>query len=141
MMVAFISHSGKTTFFIRKRKMYVCVQDAAQNIRMVHRDILEKVACPVLSQLEDGEILIIDQVHERVVENMLIYLNMKTSGTFETCAASYFERVRTESLLASLKTLMTNLGCIAFETDSNRFVCTQTDPTEKLRMTFKKLKL
>jgi hypothetical protein len=122
--------------------MYVCIQDAAQNIRTVHRDILDKIACPTLSQLEDGEILIIDQVHERVVENMLIYLNMKSSGAFESCAPSYFERIRTESLLSNLKALMASLGCAAFETDANRFVRTQTDPTEKLRMTFKsKLKL
>lgn len=122
--------------------MYVCVEDAAHTIRTVSRDILLKIACPALSQLEDGEILVIDQVAPIVVENMLIYLNMKSSGTFETCAPSYFERVRTESLLSSLKNLMASLGCTAFEMDANRFARTQTDPTEKLRMTFKsKLKL
>jgi hypothetical protein len=122
--------------------MYVCVEDAAHTIRTVSRDILLKIACPALSQLEDGEILVIDQVAPIIVENMLIYLNMKSSGTFETCAPSYFERVRTESLLSSLKNLMASLGCTAFEMDANRFARTQTDPTEKLRMTFKsKLKL
>lgn len=122
--------------------MYVCVQDATQNIRTIHRDILDKIACPVLSQLEDGEILMVDQVPPAVVENMLIYLNMKTSGTFETCASAFFDRVRTDSLLSSLKTLMASLGCVAFETDANRFVRTQTDPTEKLMLKFKsKLKI
>ena len=122
--------------------MYVCVEDAAQTIRTVSRDILEKIACPTISQLEDGEILVIDQVAPIVVENMLIYLNMKSSGAFEACAPSYFERIRTESLLSTLKTLMASLGCTAFEMDANRFARTQTDPTEKLRMTFKsKLKL
>ncbi len=122
--------------------MYVCVEDAARTIRTVSRDILDKIACPALSQLEDGEILIIDQVAPIVVENMLIYLNMKSSGAFETCAPAYFDRIRTESVLSSLKALMASLGCVAFESDANRFVRTQTDPTEKLRMTFKtKLKL
>lgn len=122
--------------------MYVCVQDATQNIRTVHRDILDKIACPVLSQLEDGEILMIDQVPPAVVENMLIYLNMKTSGAFETCAPAFFDRVRTECILPSLKHVMASLGCVAFDTDANRFVRTQTDPTEKLMLKFKsKLKL
>lgn len=122
--------------------MYVCVEDADRTIRTVSRDILLKFACPGLSQLEDGEILQINQVSPAVVENMLIYLNMKSSGTFETCAASYFERVRTESILSTLKNVMASLGCTVFEMDANKFARTQTDPTEKLRMTFKsKLKL
>jgi len=122
--------------------MYVCVEDAGRTIRTVPREVLYKIACPKLSELEDGEILIIDQVAPIVVENMLIYLNMKSSGSFDVCAPSYFERVHTDSLLSSLKTVMASLGCAAFETDANRFVRTQTDPTEKLRMTFKsKLKL
>jgi hypothetical protein len=118
-------------------KMIICIQDGYGTIRTLAREQCE--ICHELSVLEDGEIYSLE-VAPKIVDNVIMYLEMKYACRFEQCGGPYFDRLKQEGMFASVRGVMQSLKCHAFEQDIQRFATNNS--VDKLRSAFKnKLKL
>lgn len=118
--------------------MIVCIQDGSQTLRTVTRESC--AICLELDMLEDGEIYTLN-VDPKIVDNVITYIEMKHANTFEHCGPAFFDRLKHEGMLASVRGVMQTIRCVVFETDVQRFTSTDTS-MDKLRSAFKsKLKL
>jgi hypothetical protein len=117
--------------------MIICIQDGCGMIRTLAREQCD--ICQELSVLEDGEIYSLE-VAPKIVDNVVMYIEMKHVRTFEQCGGPYFDRLKQEGLFGSVRGVMQTLKCHTFEQDIQRFATNNS--VDKLRSAFKsKLKL
>lgn len=120
--------------------MIICIQDGCGAIRTLARQQCH--ICEELHVLEDGEIYSLE-VAPKILDNVIMYIEMKYTNRFEQCGGPYIDRLKEEGLFASVRGVMQTLKCHTFEQDIQRFATNNnTSSVDKLKLAFKnKLKL
>jgi hypothetical protein len=117
--------------------MIICIQDGSGTLRTLTREQCE--ICQELSVLEDGEIYSLE-VAPKIVDNVIMYIEMKFLNRIEQCGGPYFDRLKQDGMFASVRGVMQSLKCHTFEQDIQRFATENS--VDKLRSAFRsKLKL